>query len=197
MPQTLLEELDRLAGQPESAQWASQVRNQLHALTDREQLEGDDVQIILADLSDAAQEAVRMAEQFDNDRLRVELLRVHWGLARRLDCWGAMHEKRVASHFQSRVAARGSLNPYLKGTSDGATVPTEVTALSNDLEKYETNRDPKLGRCIALQQQSLKASSDTTDRNCGRFGGTTLSQCERSRGDYGGNAESAGGRGTE
>ena len=63
VPQTLLEELDRLAGQPDSAQWASQVRNQLHSLTDREQLEGDDVQIILADLSDAAQEAARMAEQ--------------------------------------------------------------------------------------------------------------------------------------
>lgn len=75
-----------------------------------------------------------------------------------------MHEKRVASHFQSRVAARGSLNSYLNGTSDGATVPVEVTALSGDLEKYETNRDPKLGRCIAQQQQSLKASSDTTDQ---------------------------------
>jgi hypothetical protein len=165
VPQALLEELDRLAGQPESAQWASQVRNQLHALTDREELEGDDVQIILADLSDAAQDAMRMADQYDNDRLRVELLRAYWGLARRLDCWGAMHEKRVASHFQSRVAARGSLNPYLKGTSPDATVPTEVTALSNDLEIYETNRDPKLGRSIALQQQSLKASSDSTDRN--------------------------------
>ena len=164
VPQTLLEELDRLAGQPESAQWASPVRNQLHALTDREQLEGDDVQIILADLSDAAQEAARMAEQFDNDRLRVELLRAHWGLARRLDCWGALHEKRVATRFQNRVAARGSLDPYLKGAPDGATVPAEVTALSNDLETYETNRDPKLGRSIALQEQSLKASSDSIDR---------------------------------
>jgi hypothetical protein len=165
VPQALLDQLDRLAGQPESAQWASQVRNQLHVLTDREQLEGDDVQIILSDLSDAAQEAIRMADQYDNEQLRVELLRVHWALARRLDCWGAMHEKRVASRFQSRVAARGSLNPYLGGTSAASTVPTEVTALSNDIEKYETSRDPKLGRSIALQQQSLKASSDAIDRN--------------------------------
>lgn len=164
VPQTLLEELDRLAEQPETAQWASQVRNQLHTLTDREQLEGDDVQIILGDLSDAAQEAVRMANQFDNDRLRVELLRAHWGLARRLDCWGAMHEKRVASHFQGRVAARGSLNSYLEGPTDGAMVPTEVTALSSDLETYETNRNPKLGRLIALQQQSLKTSGESIDR---------------------------------
>jgi hypothetical protein len=164
VPQTLLDELDRLAGQPETAQWASQVRNQLHALTDREQLDGDDVQIILADLSDAAQEAARMADQFDNDRLRVELLRAHWGLARRLDCWGAMHEKRVASHFKSRVAARGSLNPYLKGSADDATAPAEATALSKDLESYETTRNPTLGRSIALQQQLLKLSSDSIDR---------------------------------
>jgi hypothetical protein len=62
------------------------------------------------------------------------------------------------------VAARGSLNPYLKGSADDATVPTEVTALSSDLETYETNRNPKLGRSIALQQQSLKSSSDSIDR---------------------------------
>ena len=65
VPQALLDELDRLAGQPESAQWASQVRNQLHTLTDRAQLEGDDVQIILADLSDAAQEAMAGLKPFD------------------------------------------------------------------------------------------------------------------------------------
>jgi hypothetical protein len=164
VPQTLLEELDRLAGQPESAQWASQVRNQLHALTDRPQLEGDDVQIVLADLSEAAQEAEQMANEIDNDQLRVELLRVHWGLARRLDCWGAMHEKRVAAHFQSRVAARGPLNPYLKGSADWAVAPTEITALSKDLEQYEVSRDPRLARYIALQKKALQSSADATDR---------------------------------
>lgn len=80
VPQVLFEQLDRLANQSDSAQWASQIRNQLHALTDRAQLEGDDVQVILADLSDSAQEALKMADQTDNDRLRVELLRVHWCL---------------------------------------------------------------------------------------------------------------------
>ena len=86
--------------------------NQLHALTEREQLEGDDVQSILADLAESAQEAHHMADNTDNDRLRVELLRAHWGLARRLDCWAAMHEDRVASQFHGRVAARGELSPY-------------------------------------------------------------------------------------
>jgi hypothetical protein len=164
VPQTLLEKLDRLAGQPESAQWASQVRNQLHALTDRAELAGDDVQIIMADLSAAAQEAEQMANETDNDQLRVELLRVHWGLARRLDCWGAIHENRVAAHFQSRVAARGPLNPYLKGGSDPAVTPIEIAALGSELEQYEITRDPRLARKIALQKKTLEASTDATDR---------------------------------
>ena len=57
-----------LADSAYSAQWASHVSNQLHALTEREQLEGDDVQSILADLSDSAQEACRMADNTDDDR---------------------------------------------------------------------------------------------------------------------------------
>src|SRR5262249_22476959 len=117
VPQTLFELLDRLAAQPDSAQWASRVRNQLYALTGRERLEGDDVLAILADLSSAAEEATRMADETANDRLRVELLRTHWALARRLDCWGVMHEKRVAERFKGRVASRGSLGPYLSGSA--------------------------------------------------------------------------------
>jgi hypothetical protein len=164
VPQTLLEELERLAGQPESAQWASQVRNQLRALTERPQLDGDDVQIIMADLSEAAQEAEQMANEIDNDQLRVELLRVHWGLARRLDCWGAMHEKRIATHFESRVAARGPLNPYLKGGADPAVAPMEITALGKELEQYEISRDTRLARQIAVEKKSLQSSADAADR---------------------------------
>ncbi len=112
VPQALYEQLERLAEPAYTAQWASYVGNQLHALTDRDQLEGDDVQAILSDLSGAAQEALRLAEGADDARLRVELLRAHWALARRIDCWSAMHEERVAFHVQGRVAARGELSPY-------------------------------------------------------------------------------------
>jgi hypothetical protein len=164
VPQVLFDQLDRLASQADSAQWASHVRNQLHALTDRDQLQGDDVQSVLGDLSDSAADALRMADQTNNDRLRVELLRAHWALARRLDCWNAMHEKRVAAHFQGRVAARGSLSPYFAGTSEHSAAPPDVTSLSNDLESYEKCRDPKLGRYVAQQRQALKSSADTVDR---------------------------------
>ena len=164
VPQCLFDQIDRLALQAESASWASHVRNQLHAVTDREQLDGDDVQPILGDLSDLANDALRLADQTENDRLRVELLRAHWGLARRLDCWGAMHEKRVASRVQGRVAARGSLAPYLAGIQNQAPEVSEITSLSNELEKYETSRDPRIARAIAQKHDTLKSSTNSVDR---------------------------------
>src|SRR5437588_9000204 len=75
-----------------------------------------------------------------------------------------MHEKRVATRFQGRVAARGSLSPYLKGSADQAPAATEITAISNELETYETNRDPKIARHVAEEQQALESSADTVDR---------------------------------
>ena len=162
VPQALFEQLQRLSEPAYTAPWASHVSNQLHALTEREQLDGDDVQSILADLSDAAQEALRMAANTDNDVLRVELLRAHWGLARRLDCWAAIHDERVASRASGRVAARGELSPYFD--SSASAVPVDVTALTKDLEAYEKTRDPQLGRLVVQEQRSLAASEVAFDR---------------------------------
>jgi len=164
VPQVLYEQLQRLAEHGYSAQWASQVSNQLHALTERDQLLGDDVQSILADLSDAAQEAVRMADNTDDDRLRVELLRAHWALARRLDCWVAMHEERVAFHFQDRVAARGELSPYFDSAPGEPPTPADIVALSKNLETYEQTRDPRLASQVTQQQRALAASPASFDR---------------------------------
>ncbi|HVT30874.1 MAG TPA: hypothetical protein VHE81_22905, partial [Lacipirellulaceae bacterium] len=164
VPQTLFALVDRLGEQAESAQWASHVRNELHALTDRKQLEGDDVDTILGDLSDAAQEAERMADHTENDRLRVALLRAHWALARRLDCWAAMHEKRVAMRLQNRVAARGSLGPYFERVTGHSATVHDASALSQNLETYESTGDPTLGRYLADQEQKLQSSSSAVDR---------------------------------
>ena len=60
-----------------------------------------------------------------------------------------MHEKRVAAHFQSRVAARGSLGPYFADKTGQEHGHADITALSSDLETYEANRNPKLGRSVA------------------------------------------------
>ncbi len=78
VPVVLFEQLERLTDNATTAEWASHVSNQLHALTERDQLAGDDVQSILADLSDAAEEAYRLADNTNDERLRVELLRAHW-----------------------------------------------------------------------------------------------------------------------
>ena len=47
-----------------------------------------------------------MAEGTDDDCLRAELLRAHWGLNRRLQCWSLMRDIAVASVAENRFAAR-------------------------------------------------------------------------------------------
>jgi hypothetical protein len=164
VPQTLYDQIERLAAHPYSALWASHVSNQLSVLTERDYLEGDDVQPILADLSDAAQEAFLMADHADDDRLRVELLRAHWALARRLDRWAAMHEERMAYRSQGRVAARGELSPYFDSAPADPPTPADVAQLSTDLETYEATRDPQLGRLVVERQRALAESPASFDR---------------------------------
>lgn len=164
VPQTLYEQLYRLAGNPQTAAWASRVANQLHAVADRERLAGDDVQTMLAELTDAAQDALQLADSSDDNRLRVELLRTHWALVRRLDCWNAMFEEHVAYRAQGRVAARGDLGPYFSGGPDSSPTPEDLIALSNSLETYETSRDPLMAAQVVQQQSVLAASPAAFDR---------------------------------
>jgi hypothetical protein len=161
VPEILFYQLQRIAQHPYSSEWAERTIAELRALTQREAPGGDEVQSILDELCDAAEEAMRMAEETDDDRLRVELLRAHWGLARRLDRWTVVHEIRVAALAGDRVAARGSLGTYFDGLPNRPAPPTEELTL--DLEKYEETRDPQLGRQIVLKKQSLEASGDSLD----------------------------------
>jgi hypothetical protein len=162
VPEILFYQLQRLARHPHSKGWAEQTIADLHALTERDALSGDDVQTILAELCGSAQEAMSMAEETDDDRLRVELLRAHWGLARRLDRWTVVHEIRVAALAGDRVAARGSLGTYFDGLPNRPATSTDELTL--DLETYEETRDPQLGRQIVLKKRSLEASGDSLDR---------------------------------
>jgi hypothetical protein len=164
VPETLFAQIQRLAEHPYTSSWAGQVINQLHAITEREHLEGDDVQLILSDLSVGAREAVQMADSTDDDRLRVELLRAHWALARRLDCWGAMHEERVAFKAQGRVAARGELSPYFSSAPPASPTPADVAQLTTNLEAYERSRNPILASQIVQQQRALAMSPEPYDR---------------------------------
>jgi hypothetical protein len=108
VPNTLLEQLERLAQQPASADWARRTIFQLHAVLKRGTLDDDALALNLADLADSALEAVHMAESSGDDRLRVELLRAHWALARRIDRWTAMRDIHIARRGERRLASRGS-----------------------------------------------------------------------------------------
>lgn len=162
VPQILLEQLQRIAGHESSREWAERTIAELRALTERESLDGDDVQAILDELCDTAREAARMADHTDDDRLRVELLRAHWALARRLDRWSVVREIRMAARAGERVAARGSLGTYFDGPPIQATEKTDH--LTRQLETYEETRDSALGRQIVSQQRALADSGVALDR---------------------------------
>ncbi len=164
VPQALFEQLERLACHPDTSQWAQHPIRQLRAVTERNRLERGDVQTILAELSGSAQEALRRAEETGEDRLRVELLRAHWGLARRLDCWGAAHDVHEASRLRERVASRDSLGSFFENPGGDVVEATDVPALAVDLEAYEQTRNPRVGRQVVREQRSLNASPDSLDR---------------------------------
>jgi hypothetical protein len=162
VPHTLIEQLQRLARQPVSGRWAQRTIDELEELAARDRTAGADVLPILIELSDAARQAMSMAEQTGEDRLRVELLRAHWGLARRIDRWAVVHEIRVAARARERVASRGSLGAVFEGMPGRTSEPSDTLTL--DLERYEQSRDPQIGRQIVVQQRGLESSSESLDR---------------------------------
>jgi hypothetical protein len=164
VPQALLNQIERLSRHPISAAWAQATIAQLRAVTQRDRWENGDVSSLLLGLSQSAQQAIKMADETGDDRLRVELLRAHWALARRLDCWAAVHEIRVAHRASGRIAARGSLNALLDGEPQPALGHTDAADLSIELEAYEGSRDPQIGRQVTEKQHALEASPSSLDR---------------------------------
>jgi hypothetical protein len=164
VPQTLFEQVERLARHPFCAEWAQATLEELRSATERDHWEHGDVSSQLWDLSQSAQEALKLADDARDDRLRVELLRAHWGLARRLDCWAAAHEIRLAQQESPRIAARGSLDSLLAGEPRPTSVDDVAHALSNDLEAYEQSRDPQIGRHVSQRQRDLASSNSLQDR---------------------------------
>jgi hypothetical protein len=162
LPQVLLEQLYRLEQHAETASWAEQTIDRLYMFVEQEDWEAERVQTILAELSDAAQQAVAMSESTRHDRLRVELLRAHWGLARRIDRWAVEHEIQVAARARNRVASRGSLGAVFENIP-GRTDPS-ADALALDLERYEQSRDPQIARQVVSQKRELERSPDSLDR---------------------------------
>jgi hypothetical protein len=165
VPQALFEQLERLAHHPISARWAQETIDQLHIVTERANWESGRVAVSLDALSGLAAEATRLAETTGDDRLRVELLRAHWALSRRLDCWRAIGDIRVAAVSSERIASRGSLESLFSGIPQPAQDRSDLPTLTDNLEAYEASRDPRLARQVVEEQQALRASGDALDQS--------------------------------
>jgi hypothetical protein len=166
VPQTLFEQLDRLVTHPFSSRWARSTIAQLHAVTEPSAMNENQRAVMLADLAKLTQEATQLADRTHDDRLRVELLRAHWGLSRRLDCWEAICDIRIASQSSPRVAARGSLSQLFDAPpQDASAARPELPMLSGTLEAYEQDRDPQLGRQVTQEQRALESSPDALDQS--------------------------------
>jgi hypothetical protein len=158
-PDVLLAQIEHLTHYPHSEQWALATLERIRALVEGDRRDRGRSAALLAALSESAAQAVPLAEQSPDERLRVELLRAHWALERRLACWTAMRDIRTAAISRARIAARGSLAPYFQNW----TPDDELETLSADLESYERFRDPHIGRQVAQSQRQLRSSSSDLD----------------------------------
>lgn len=158
-PRTLLNQLTRLAQHPYSAHWANDTIWELEAMAGRDHSSAFEVSTGLVNLTRDAEKAFELAQETQDDHLRAELLRAHWGLARRLDCWKLMHEIHIASLTNSRLATRGSFKPLF---ADPPTlmVGPESQFIDATIESYEQSGDPKIGRQVVAAQQELMASDE-------------------------------------
>lgn len=160
VPDALFEQLTRLAQDPYTAYWAQQTISHLQALMQVERYECDQTAAILAALGHSADVANQLASQAGDDRMRVALLRAHWALARRLDCWNVMNNMRVAAVDKVRFASNGPLDSLLYDVAQR----NDLESLGAQLEEYEKTRDPALAYRVAMAEQSLAASPEPLDR---------------------------------
>lgn len=163
-PTVLIRRLEVLAQQPSSAEWAQQALDDLRALTEVERPRTADVSARLGHLQSLTAEALQLANATNNDRLRAELLRAHWGLARRLQCWSLMRDIVLASLAENRFAARVPWDSATNVLTGQGTEPADLRSLSEDLEAYERTRTPRLARTIIERQRLLAQSNDGRQR---------------------------------
>jgi hypothetical protein len=164
LPKALVERLEILAAHPYSAEWAEQTIDEVTALTQADEPTTAGAAQQLERLQSLSNQALALAENAGDDCLRAELLRAHWGLNRRLQCWALMRDIAVASVAENRFAARvpwdASTNVY---SGQGANV-ADLHSLSGDLESYERNRTPRVARTILQRQRLLAESNDARQR---------------------------------
>src|SRR5262249_35826274 len=163
-PSVLIDRLEVLADLPYSAVWAHQTLDELRQLTENDRFAARDANARLNHLTALAAKAVELANASEDDHLRAELLRAHWALERRVQCWTLMREIVVASAHSNRFAARVPVDSTSNVMSGQGTEPTELTSLSDQLESYERTRSPRIARAIIERQRLLSQSPDTKEQ---------------------------------
>lgn len=163
-PTMLLERLEVLTHHPYTNHWAWETIGQLQPLTENRQLRSEEVAARLLRLQTLAAEARELADATNDETLRAELLRAHWGLSRRIACWGLMRDIVVASAAANRFATRLPWEPLPNALAGQGAAPADLQSLSGDLEHYEHTRSPKLARAIVERQRLLAASADLRQR---------------------------------
>lgn len=162
-PEVLLAQVEHLTHYSHSERWAIDTLEQLRALVEGDRRDRTRAAALLAALSESSAEAVRLAELSSDERLRVELLRAHWGLQRRLDCWTVMRDIRIAAISEARIASR-SLGQAFNGWTPDRAAQQNLESISADLESYERFRDPQMARQVAQAQRQLRTSTSDLDR---------------------------------
>jgi hypothetical protein len=164
VPTALINRLEVLADLPYSADWAHQTLDELRQLTENDYFGATEASARLSHLTALASKAVELADATDDDHLRAELLRAHWGLERRVQCWSLMRELVVASAGANRFAARVPWSATPNVMSGQGTEPTDLASLSDQLESYERTRTPRIARAILQRQRELAQSTDTNEQ---------------------------------
>lgn len=161
-PTSLLDQLQLLSRHPYSSEWARDATTRLESLTARDKLPRGQAAPLIDHLRMLSDEAAQLANEAGDDVLRAELLRAHWGLERRLDCWSPMREIASRSTASRRVAARDSLGARFGIQPGQAVEPVDVGPLSADLESYEQSPTPPLARAIREKQREMWSTSDVS-----------------------------------
>ncbi len=166
-PAGLFDQLQVLAECPPTAEWAGETLAVLNSLTGRDATDRPQTAVLIERLDGLADEAARLSRSTRDERLRVELLRAHWGLARRIDCWSKMCDVQAETAGRQRVAALGSLHGLLSGSPETAAPSVDLQTLSAGLEAYEQTGKASVGRAVRAEQIELLASDDATERQLG------------------------------
>lgn len=159
-PPMLLEQMSALEQVPTAADWVSRTRLLIEQLSAHPLPASDVLAQLLADLQVARLQIERMAASEQEWTKKARMLRVQYGLSRRLEIWQAIHD--LETPLQSPVEAeiRSGLRSERQAFN--------LCQLLDELEEFESGRLPHVAKSISEQRQSLIDSASEAEQAIGR-----------------------------